>query len=76
MLPIIQRRFDELELIRLGVLAELDQMSPQQLRPRPGEGKWCLEEVVEHIVMAEREVLLHPLDPFQRVPGSRECDRS
>lgn len=69
MLPIMRRRFDELERIRLNVLAELDPLSPRQLSTRPGEGKWCLEEVVEHLVMAEREVLLQPLHPLSNPTG-------
>lgn len=69
MLPLMQRRFDELERVRLRVLAELDPLSSRQLRTRPGEGKWCLEEVVEHLVMAEREVLLQPRDPLAKPAG-------
>lgn len=69
MMPIMQRRFDEIERVRLNLLAELDSLNPRQLRSRPGEGKWCLEEVVEHLVMAEREVLLHPRDPLAKPAG-------
>jgi len=75
MMPIMQRHFDELEQTRLNVLAELAPLGPRQLRTRPGEGKWCLEEVVEHLVMAEREVLLHPRDPFAK-PARKSGVRS
>ena len=42
---------------RFSLLEELEGMSQDQLRNKPGPDDWSLLEIVQHMVLSEREVL-------------------
>lgn len=70
---------DRIEAARDALLAEVAEVAasdPDRLRHRPGSGSWCVLEVVEHLVLAERSVLRGLFDPErlearQRTPRDR-----
>lgn len=53
MLPTIDRRFKVIEDQRATVLAALQPLPPERLAARPAADTWSLNEVVEHLVIAE-----------------------
>lgn len=53
MLPVIDRRFRVIEDQRATVLAQLQPLPPERLAARPAPDAWSLNEVVEHLVIAE-----------------------
>jgi hypothetical protein len=44
---------EAVELARDGVLAAIDGLTDQQAQFRPGEGEWCIAEIVEHLCLSE-----------------------
>lgn len=54
MTPDLPEHRNRIALSRRAVLAELDGVSPSQGAWREAEGSWSLQEVVEHLVLAER----------------------
>lgn len=46
--------FSGLEAIRLELLAAIDATPAAQRAVRPGEGRWSVDEVVEHLALTER----------------------
>jgi hypothetical protein len=59
---------DKLEIYdqhRLALLDDLERLSDEQLRRKPGPDNWSLLEIVQHMVLSEREVL-------QDLPESKE----
>lgn len=51
------------EARRTALLDELETMDPEHLNARPRPGKWSILEIVEHLVVAEQDVLRNPADP-------------
>jgi hypothetical protein len=56
--------FDE---SRRALLDELELLSAETLGAKPFAGKWSILEIVEHLVLAEREVLQNLPEPSQMV---------
>jgi uncharacterized damage-inducible protein DinB len=46
-----------MENSRRALLAEVDELGPEQLVFRPGEGSWSAVEVVEHLVKVEEGIV-------------------
>ena len=53
MLPAIERRFRIIEGQRTALLAELQPLPPERLAAKLAPDTWSLNEVVEHLVIAE-----------------------
>lgn len=62
------RRLERIEALRDALLAELDEVPPDRRTVRPGPDRWSPVEIVEHLVLAERDVLgdLGPGEPTPR----------
>lgn len=52
---------------RRALLDELARLSPEALVAKPLPGKWSILEIVEHLVLAEREVLQNLPKPSEMV---------
>ena len=59
----LEERIEEFEAKRNALLDELASLDKAALEARPIEGKWSVIEIVEHMVIGEREVLLGLPDP-------------
>lgn len=57
MLPRLQARFDRIERQRRDLLAGLARRDPDQLRFQPVPGAWSMNQVIEHLVIAEEGVM-------------------
>ncbi|HEX3235452.1 MAG TPA: DinB family protein [Gemmatimonadales bacterium] len=57
MLRQLERRFNRLERQRAAMLRELNAMTPGRLVFHPAPGSWSALDLVEHLVLAEEEVL-------------------
>lgn len=53
MLPALTSRFAAIETQRTRLLEELRGLASEDLARRPAEGAWSINEVVEHLVIAE-----------------------
>ena len=52
------QRISALDLERRELLDELDRLASQSLTAKPSADRWSILEIVEHVVRAEREVLM------------------
>lgn len=68
----LEDRIQEFEIKRNALLDELESLDTVALEARPFEGKWSVIEIVEHMVIGEREVLAGLPDPKEL----RSYDRS
>jgi len=59
----LNRRIRKLKETRAAVLDSLQDLPPEKLVARPRADKWSILEIVEHIALAEREVLRGLPDP-------------
>ena len=53
----LRGKIEEFEKKRISLLDEMEGLEEAMLQARPVEGKWSVLEIVEHLVVAEREVL-------------------
>ncbi|MGE0438940.1 MAG: DinB family protein [Gemmatimonadales bacterium] len=53
----IARWIDRIDAERAELLALAESLDPGRLRTRPASGGWSVLEVIEHLVIAEREVI-------------------
>jgi len=67
----LDRRIRDLARTRAALLDSLQGLSPDQLAATPRPGKWSILEIVEHIALAEREVLQGLPDPALLVERPR-----
>jgi hypothetical protein len=54
------------------LLDEVESLTPQRLVAKPLPGKWSILEIVEHLVLADRDVFQGLPDPAQLVDRKRE----
>jgi len=59
---------DYLNHERLGLLNRLASIAPDELHRKAGPQRWSLVQVLQHLVLAEREVLQHLPDLADLVP--------
>lgn len=52
-----QTQFERLEREYQELFERLETFKPEQLHFKPGQGKWSLLQIIEHLVLAERSVL-------------------
>ncbi len=62
---------DHLEAGRIGLLAEVATLDAQVVEHRPAPDQWSIREILEHMVLAERDVLRGLFDPKYLIPRSR-----
>lgn len=53
LLPVLEKRFEQMESVRQDLLNRLGGFSEAQLNFKPGPKQWSMLEVVEHLVAAE-----------------------
>jgi uncharacterized damage-inducible protein DinB len=66
----LKQKITDFEQKRSALLNEIESLDESKLNARPIEGKWSVLEIVEHLVIAEREVMGGMRD-FEKV-GERE----
>lgn len=64
----LKKTLDCLNRERLGLLNRLASIAPDELNRKPGPQRWTLDQVLQHLVLAEREVLQHLPDLTDLVP--------
>lgn len=62
---------DRVEVARDQVLSSVAALSPELRMRSPAPGKWCILEIVEHMVIAEEDVMAGFVDLEQRTPRRR-----
>ncbi len=68
----LQKELETQEGVYKALLDDLAEMDSDQLVQRPIPHKWSLLEIIEHLVLAEREVLDYLPDPSQLIEGERD----
>ena len=61
----LQRQLDQLDKQRHALLDGLETLTAEQVAFTPGPGKWSIGQVIEHLVISEREI-------FKCVPGQSQ----
>ena len=64
----LKEALDCLNRERLGLLNRLANIAPDELYRKPDPQRWSLVQVLQHLVLAEREVLQHLPDLADLVP--------
>lgn len=59
----LRERLDSIERRRIALLDEAKDLDASVLQARPLPGKWSIGEIIEHLVLAERDVLGGLPDP-------------
>jgi hypothetical protein len=72
MTPDLLARIDRMEAQRDALLQDLTTWAPDALTARPGPGRWSALEILEHLVVAEFEILAHLPDPTTLTPRHRK----
>jgi hypothetical protein len=65
------RRLDSIQAKRIRLMDQLAGADPTVVAARPGPAKWSIREIVEHLVLSERDVLGRPEDLGQLRPRKR-----
>jgi len=65
------RLLDRVEVARDEVLSSVAALSPELRMRSPAPGKWCILEILEHMVIAEEDVMAGFVDLEQRTPRRR-----
>ena len=53
MIPALQQKFDNLEVLRQQLIDEIRELSDKQAHYKPAEDRWSVIQVLEHVVQAE-----------------------
>jgi hypothetical protein len=69
----LQRALQAVDKSRCALLDELEVLGSKTLVAKPLPGKWSILEIVEHLVLAEREVLQNLPDPSELVEVRRSA---
>jgi len=67
----LQQGLRALDERRRALLDEVEALSAERLTAKPLPGKWSILEIVEHLVIAERDVLQNLPEPSQLVDRPR-----
>jgi hypothetical protein len=67
----LQRQLKIYDQKRSALLDSLEQLHDEQLRRKPGQENWFLLEIVQHMVLSEREVLQDLTKPRQLTARKR-----
>ena len=66
-----EKMFQAFDERRCALLNQVEALSAERLVARPIPGKWSILEIVEHLVLAEREVLQNLAEPSELVARRR-----
>jgi hypothetical protein len=70
MIAEIQKRFADLENRRKKILKQLEMPPHNRLNVKPGPDKWSIVEVIQHLVLVEREIVKQTVkNPVAQDPG-------
>ncbi len=72
MLSRLRKELEILDQKRCELLNDLATLDADHLVKKPISGKWSILEIVQHMVLAEREVLEHLPDPSQLIERKRD----
>lgn len=67
----IERRLRAFNDMREALLGEMEALDPVALSTKPLAGKWAINEIIEHLVLAERAVFKGLPDPAQLLVNER-----
>jgi len=56
---------------RLALLDDLANLNDDQLRRKPGPGEWSILQIVQHLVLAERDVMQYLPEPKELIARKR-----
>jgi len=70
-LATLQNLVDRIDQKRRALLERVSQMDPEQLTANPVEGKWSILQIIEHLVISERDVMPGLSNPADLVPGKK-----
>lgn len=59
---------DRIEQVRSSLIEKVKHLDNEQLTLAPSEGKWSILQIIEHLVLAERDVLGNPSIIERRKP--------
>jgi uncharacterized damage-inducible protein DinB len=65
----LQKQLDRLDKQRRALLEELERLTAEQMAFTPGPGKWSILEVMEHLVISEREIFKCVPEQLQKGQG-------
>ena len=71
MISELRAQLDIYDQDRRALLDALEGLTADQLRTRPGPDKWSILEIVQHMVLSEREVLEHLPEPEALIDRKR-----
>ena len=67
----LRETLDTYDQNRRALLADLEGLSSEQIRRKPGPDNWSLLEIVQHMVLSEREVLEYLPEPKELIDRHR-----
>lgn len=50
----LQKKFDEIETVRLDLLKKVSEITDEKFMHTPGSGKWSISQILTHIMISER----------------------
>jgi hypothetical protein len=68
----LHQRIQTLDATRCALLDELETLNADDLTAKPLPGKWSILEVVEHMIISEREILQGLPEPSQLAARKRD----
>jgi len=71
MISELRRKLEIYDQNRLALLDDLERLDDDQLRRKPGPGKWSILQIVQHMVLAERDVMQYLPEPKDLIAHTR-----
>lgn len=67
----LRDKFEMYDRTRRAFLEELANLNEDQLRRKPGPSDWSILQIVQHMVLAERDVMQHLPEPKELIARKR-----
>ena len=67
----LRDKFEMYDRTRLALLDNLAGLNDDQLRRKPGPGDWSILQIVQHMVLAERDVMQYLPEPKELIDRKR-----
>ena len=71
MISELLEKFERYDRTRRTLLDELAELNDDQLRKKPGPNEWSILQIVQHMVLAERDVMQHLPEPKELIARKR-----
>jgi hypothetical protein len=71
MISDLRDKFEMYDRTRRALLDELAGLNEDQLRRKPGPGEWSILQIVQHMVLAERDVMQDLPEPKELIARKR-----